>query len=75
MEIRIINKDINKIANGDPKILKLLKENSTAIDVDLIGRSWIRKVMGVHAYIPTIKLELGTFLLDKITELITGFKI
>jgi hypothetical protein len=31
--------------------------------------------MGIKAYIPPIKIELGTYLLDKIAELITHKKI
>lgn len=75
MNIRILNKELADISKGDTKLFEILKNNSSVIDIDLVGRGWIRKVMGVKAYIPQIKVELGTYLLDKIAELITHKKI
>jgi hypothetical protein len=75
MNIRILNKELADISKGDAKLFEILKNNSSSIDIDLVGRGWIRKVMGIKAYIPPIKIELETYLLDKIAELITHKKV
>jgi hypothetical protein len=74
MIIRIINKSLVDIAKTNPELISTLKTYSSEIDIDIMGRAWIRKVMGVRAYIPQIKIELGTFIFDKLAEGITHIK-